>query len=139
MYPVRMQPRPTLWMAWWLALALVLAPALGRMHGAVHVPQVATAGALAWAVSGDATADASAAHSPAVHAASGLLAAWDGHAQADCLVLDQLAHALESAAHAPLALPSMPQQRAASGARWHMHPTATAAFEARAPPRLAQA
>jgi hypothetical protein len=34
----RMQRLLAPWMAWWLALAVVLAPALGRMHEVLHAP-----------------------------------------------------------------------------------------------------
>lgn len=34
----RMHQLRTPWMAWWLALALVVAPALGRMHEVLHAP-----------------------------------------------------------------------------------------------------
>lgn len=67
---------------WWLALALalVLAPALGRMHQVVHAP-LATAALHAHAASVDMQGTR-----PAVDMPHGLFAS---HAGADCQLLDQ--------------------------------------------------
>ena len=120
------------WMAWWLAMALVLAPALGRMHEVLHLPQHHTS---ATDIAHPLTTLASAADGGRAQAhALGLLTAWDSHELADCLVLDQLGHALDTPAHALPWPHAMPQHLAQPGAGWHWLPIPTASFEARAPP-----
>lgn len=93
---------------WWLALALVLAPALGRLHQVVHAP-LATA-----ALHAHAASLAVQGTGQVVDVSHGLFAS---HAGADCLLLDQqlLGGALLATAqasplvHAPLhALPAHP-------------------------------
>lgn len=75
---------------WWLALALVLAPALGRMHQVVHAPLAlgtASAGSAATATRlADAARVAVQGTEQAVDVPHGL---FSSHASADCLLLDQ--------------------------------------------------
>ena len=63
----------TPWIGWWLAVALVLAPALGRMHEVLHAPAL--------------TAQA---HVDSTTHSHGVAAWFDGHDALACLVLDQL-------------------------------------------------
>lgn len=103
---------------WWLALALVLAPALGRMHQVVHAPLAlgtALAGTAATATRlADAARVAVQGSEQAVDVPHGLFAS---HAVADCLLLDQqlLGGTLLATPHAapqihalPHALPALP-------------------------------
>lgn len=126
---------------WWLALALalVLAPALGRMHQVFHAPlSVGTASA-----SHTATATRHADVSPLALQRTGQRVdvphgLFGSHAGADCLLLDQqllggvlLATALAAPlVHAPPITPPAPPTTARLGARrlW--------ASLARAPPAL---
>lgn len=85
----------------WLVLALVLAPALGRMHQVVHAPGLPAFDGHAHGQEHGASALADALH-----------ALFAGHAHADCQVLDQqtlagpwLAQALPLAQAAPQGLP----------------------------------
>lgn len=111
---------------WWLVLALVLAPTLGRMHQVVHAPAL-----------GGAVAHTHAAAEPAGDAVDAPHALFSGHAGSDCQLLDQqllggapltLALALPPALPdaAPVAQASLP-----AGARW------LSPFQARGPPALA--
>lgn len=98
-----------LWVGWVLALAVVLAPALGRMHQLVHGPAVL--GQAAGPVqghghahgtrpgAGPAAADGASAHS---HPPGVLEALFAGHAGSDCTLLD---HSLIGAALLPALLP----------------------------------
>lgn len=99
----------------WLLLALVLAPALGQMHRALHLP-----GTLGLAV----------------HAADGhgVAALFGGHSPADCQLLDQLSHGGATVAEyaVPLAAPS--GQQVAQPAAQPPRPVAPLPFQARAPP-----
>ncbi|GAA6119284.1 hypothetical protein [Acidovorax sp. FG27] len=76
---------------WWLALCLVLGPALGRMHQVVHGPLASPAAAAAKASAHGALGHQADAH----HRASGgghagVHALFQGHGGADCELLDQL-------------------------------------------------
>jgi hypothetical protein len=115
----RMRQLRTPWMAWWLVLALVVAPALGRMHEVLHAPGL-----------------------PQIHAAAGQIHShgiddlFGEHSALECLVLDQLSHGHDGPAiylhlwqAAPHSLPVW------SAGPEHL-PTALALFQARAPPRV---
>ena len=108
------------WMAWWLALALVVAPALGRMHEVLHAPGLPQAHATT----------ASHVHSHGVYDLFG------EHSALECLALDQLSHGHDGPAihhHLWQALPhSLPVWSVAP----EQLPTAFALFQARAPPRV---
>ena len=111
----RMHQLRTLWMAWWLALALVVAPALGRMHKVLHAPELPQA--TAWNDAG--------------HALFG------EHSVLECLVFDQLNLGCDQ----PTALAPMPHGLPHAVPAWRSDertlPAAFTAFEARAPPRAA--
>lgn len=121
------RPRQLLW---WLVLALLLAPALGRIHQLVH-----PAGAPA--------------HAHAVHAAAGkgllapgtsdswLLALFAGHGHSDCPLHDQL----NAWAGPPIAFQPLPQGLPPELPRHVEGRTAStgsaAFFDPRAPPAAA--
>ncbi len=101
-YPQSSQQRPQVLLGrgalWALVLALLLAPALGRWHEALHAHGVA-AGRTAYAV---AVGPAGAVHAvlPTEQAVNALLAEaprsflerlFDGHTRSVCLVLDEAA------------------------------------------------
>lgn len=97
---------------WWLALALalVLAPALGRVHQVLHAPLAlgtASAGQAATVVRG---AQAAQGTRQVVDVPHGLFAS---HVGVDCLLLDQqlLGGALLAAAHAALLVHAPPNAR----------------------------
>ena len=109
------------WMAWWLALAVVLAPALGRMHEVLHAPLLPERHA-PQAV-------------PHAHQHAHGVAAWFGeHTQAQCLVLDQLGHGVASPAPLVLASQSLPAHPPAWTSTAHLLPALRTVFLARAPP-----
>ncbi|WP_042428931.1 hypothetical protein [Comamonas granuli] len=99
----------------WLLLALVLAPALGQMHRALHLP-----GALG----------------QAVHAADGhgVAALFGGHSPADCQLLDQLSHGGATVAEYAMPLAAPGGQRVALPAALPLRAAAPLPFQARAPP-----
>ena len=117
----RMQPLHTPWVGWWLVCALVLAPALGRMHQVLHAPQL-------WE-------HASVHHAEPAHD-HGLADLFGAHAASDCLALDQLTHGGD----APTPILWQAHIFGASPLPWHLEPTAlpavAALFQARAPPRV---
>lgn len=116
----RMQSLRTPWIAGWLAWALVLAPALGRMHEVLHAPL-------------GSAAQAQASHH---HSADHGISAWfAGHDDVDCLVLDQLVHGLDSQPPAWTLGHNLPQNRSLAPMAWHLLPTAAPVFLARAPPK----
>ena len=124
----------------WLLLALVLVPALGRLHQVVHAPALPnhalTAPApLAMATASQAGAPTAAAGHVAAHAHGLLDALLAPHAPVDCLLLDQLA--LGDALHsASLALPAAVPAQAPPSLHAGHHATQHAApFQARGPPR----
>lgn len=113
-------------LAFWLALLVVLAPTLGRMHGVLHLPPVV---ALAQAQAPQTAVEAG-------PQPTGTLAAlFQHHAVLDCWEFEQLGHdghdlplfLWQGAAPCPAAIPA-----------WHPGAMPTAAplrlFEARAPP-----
>jgi hypothetical protein len=103
---------------WWLVLALVIAPALGRMHLVLH-----GAGSLQ-TLAGNA--------GPHAHGVVGNLFA--GHTPAECQLLDQLNHGGAATAEPARALAApVPACPAAPHAQPPL-PRALAAFQARAPP-----
>lgn len=115
----RMQVVRTPWLGWWLAMALVLAPALGRMHEVLHAPIFQT------------QLDSS-------HTHEGIEAWFDGHDAQACLVWDQLGLGavdapIASITHAP---PAQPLVRMCD-ARLQLTPLRL--FFARAPPQDFQA
>ncbi|MBS7351379.1 MAG: hypothetical protein KIG95_14765 [Comamonas sp.] len=108
-------------LAGWLALLLVLAPTLERMHGVHHPTPAASAGAgLASTSTGIST---------------GLLAAlFDDHSALDCWALEQLGHGHDGSAEQTPSATLCPQAAPA----WQPCPAparpALRLFEARAPP-----
>ena len=105
---------------WWLALALALAPALGRMHQVLHVP-------LSLSAAQAATADSEGHAAPAAMHGTGQ--ALDGphglfasHADVDCQMLDQqlLGGVLLATAHAAPQVYAPPDTQPAppTTARW---------------------
>gem|GEM_PF-466248 len=110
--PGARQARPralALWMGWVLALAVMLAPALGRMHQLVHGP--AAHGQLAGPVQAPGHTHGTrhgvgpdAASAPAHSHPPGMLEAlFAGHAGSDCTLLD---HSLFGAALLPALWPA---------------------------------
>jgi hypothetical protein len=117
------------WMAWWLALALVVAPALGRMHEVLHAPALPHTQIQAH--------NAAPAHAHEHITQSGDVLGSDlfgSHSALECLALDQLGHAL-GFNFGPLAvvhaLPSSPPVWSTAHTAL---PVPTALFDARAPP-----
>lgn len=115
---LRMQVLRTPWLVGWLALALVLAPALGRMHEVLHALGLSTQQVQA----------ADLVHDHGV-------AAWlAGHDALDCLVFDQLGQG--DRYEPPLSL--LPQVQAAQPPVWrcdgHLLPVVSRIFLTRAPP-----
>lgn len=124
MWRQRMHSLHAPWMAWWLAMALVLAPAMGRMHEVLHAP-------LSNAQMAPTTA--STAHS-AHPSASGIAAWFADHSALDCQLLDHLSQAHSHA----LGWLEMDLQLPNAGAQWHSivlrGSTVQRMFLARAPP-----
>lgn len=108
------------WMAWWLALVLVVAPALGRMHEVLHAPGLPQAQVMA------------ASHAP-THDVHDL---FGEHSALECLTLDQLSHG--DSGPTALAMPCLvlPHSQPVWSANPAHLPTADALFQARAPPRV---
>ena len=132
--PLMRSAAPARQLLWWLVLAMLLAPALGRVHQLLHPP--------AWQGSGPGHVHVHAvpaAYAGASHGAPGpwLLALFVGHSHSDCQLHDQLnAWASPPAASAPLPaafareMPRPVARRAAvSGS--------AAFFDPRAPPAAA--
>jgi len=142
MNPVRPQPLPHRQRiaVWWLALALLLAPLLGRMHQVVHglgggpsaVAHLAAPGASHF--DRDANASVTLQARAAGQGSDALHALFAGHHGADCQLLDQLL--LGGALLAALVLPTvhgaaqapLPEHASQAGTRQR------SAFLARAPP-----
>ena len=117
----RMHAARTPWLGWWLALALVVAPALGRMHEVLHAPIVASIT--------QASTPAEASHS------HGGIAAWfDGHSAQACLVLDQLGHGASNTPAAVACSHPQPAQPPLWISVAHLLPAPARIFLARAPP-----
>ena len=107
------------WMAWWLALALVVAPALGRMHEVLHAPGLP---------------HASIAHT---HSTDEHVDDWFGaHSQLECLVFDQLGHGCDHTPTAVLQVHALPNAAPVWSTDPAALPPAPAVFEARAPPHV---
>lgn len=125
---------------WWLALALVQAPALGRMHQVLHAPLAlgtASAGHGATATQlADVARVAVQGTGQAVDVPQGLFAS---HAGADCLLLDQqlLGGALLATPHAAPQVHALPHALAAQPARARVGTRRLWAPLARAPPAQA--
>ena len=120
------------WMAWWLALALVVAPALGRMHEVLHAPALPHTQIQAH--------NAAPAHAHEHIAQSGDVSGSDlsdlfgSHSALECLALDQLGHALGFNC-APLAVVhALPSSAPVWSTAQTALPVPIALFEARAPP-----
>lgn len=136
---IRCRPTASKWLYAALALALVLAQALGLLHRAAHAPQAAHHAVAHHAVqaSGDVAMAAHAAqdHATSEHAGTGRF----GHApeQADfCRVFDQLALA-DLLVDATPALPVFDSPRSAIEATGTARALAvTTAYRARAPPLI---
>ncbi len=116
-------------LALWLALLVVLAPTLGRMHGVLHLPPLVAA-AFSTSVHGS---DAPAA------APGGIAALFQHHAVLDCWQFEQLGHGHDQPSFAwagPAPAPSV-------SPAWQPHAQPQAAplrpFQARAPPACCMA
>lgn len=117
------------WMAWWLAMALVLAPALGRMHEVLHAPTGFALSSTAAHASPSSSSNASA------HQHVDSISAWfAGHNALDCQVFDHLAQGHSG----PAPLLAMHHSLPDSAPVWHddgaPRPAASPMFLARAPP-----
>ena len=117
----RMHAARTPWLGWWLALALVVAPALGRMHEVLHAPTLSS------------IAQASA-PAEGTHAHAGIAAWFDGHSEQACLVLDQLGHGASNTPATVADSHPQPTQPPLWTSVAHLLPAPTRIFEARAPP-----
>lgn len=107
------------WMAWWLALVLVVAPALGRMHEVLHAPGLPQAH--------------SAAFSHASHDAHDL---FGEHSALECLALDQLSHAADGHTAPAIVWHALPFNMPVWCTDPAALPATTAVFQARAPPHV---
>lgn len=123
---------------WALVLAMLLAPALGRVHQVLHPPSLP--GLAAHVVATGFSADPAVADTGATgDSAPGhwLLALFAGHGHKDCLLLDQL----NAWAGPPAAGPSLPAalpQEPPAQVQVRIVPGGSAAyFDARAPPAAA--
>lgn len=114
----RMHALRTPWLGWWLAVAMVLAPALGRMHEVLHAPFLVTQ-----------------AHAASTAPSHGVAAWFDGHDALACLVLDQLGHGASDTPTAMAASHALPAQPPVWVCTAHLLPAAQRIFLARAPPR----
>lgn len=107
------------WMAWWLALVLVVAPALGRMHEVLHAPGLPQA------------------HSAALsHASHDTHDLFGEHSALECLALDQLSHAADGHAAPAMVWHALPFSRPVWCTDPAALPATTAVFQARAPPHV---
>ena len=110
------------WMAWWLALALVVAPALGRMHEVLHASGLPHAN--------------SAVLNNQSHAGHVVHDLFGEHSVLECLALDQLSHGADGHFSAPIALHALPFSTPVWSTDPAVLPSASALFEARAPPHV---
>lgn len=118
------------WMAFWLALALVVAPALGRMHEVLHAPGLALSQAQTQ-VPSIATAPTGA---PVNHVHG---QDWFGeHSALECLVFDQLGHGGNFHPAIAVMAQALPDVAPIWSTDSAALPAASAAFEARAPPHV---
>lgn len=113
----------------WLLLALVLAPALGRMHQVLHLP---AGQGLAHALHDDGHArDAASAGQQALDTLHALFA---GHSAADCQVLDEQTLVGAALGQAPAQVQAQPQLPPAKTPAPVPRAGRAAPFHARAPP-----
>ena len=119
---------------WWLVLAMLMAPALGRIHQVVH-PSVWSGAAASGAHAP--TAGHAHVHRAATQDAHWLLALFKGHSHSDCQLHDQLnawasgpALGQNPPAALPQELPCQLEARTASAG-------SAAFFDPRAPPAAA--
>lgn len=112
------------WMAWWLALALVVAPALGRMHEVLHAPGLPLAHAALTSLSSSTGAP----HD--VHALFG------DHSIQDCLAFDQLSHGMGGDHTHAVLVHILAHGKPVWNTDPAALPVADALFYARAPPRV---
>lgn len=117
----------TPWLGWWLALALVLAPALGRMHEVLHAPISATTTAPLH------TQADGGHHGHLEH--HGIAAWFDGHDALACLVLDQLGHGNSDTPLVTIAAHAQPSAPPDWVCQAHLLPPPPRVFMARAPPQ----
>lgn len=111
----RMHALRTPWLGWWLAMALVLAPGLGRMHEVLHAPALTKQTQVTEHVHG--------------------VAAWfAGHDALACLVIDQLGHGASAAPPAVAVIHPQPAQPPGWTNAAHLLPPPMRIFLARAPP-----
>lgn len=120
------------WMAWCLAMVLVTAPGLARMHEVLHAPGWTSAHTSAIAASSCHEAPADHQHSHALN-----IADWFGdHDAQDCLLLDQLT----VVALSTLAVVGTLADLTSVVPQWlddaHLLPTRSPVFAARAPPAV---
>ncbi|MGA0569566.1 hypothetical protein ACO2Q9_02475 [Variovorax sp. VNK109] len=119
--PIRQVARLT--GVWWLALALVVAPWLGQVHGALHAKHAPRA---VQAVAGQ--------HS---HPAHGLEALFGDHGQtSECRLYDQLGHGDLLPCVPAVALPVVPPAFVLAFLQGEAVARFAALFEARGPPVL---
>ena len=114
----RMHQLRTPWMGWLLVLALVVAPALGRMHEVLHAPVLPSTNATP----------------PHAHH-HGVDALFGEHSALECLALDQLSHGLDGSEPPPHHWLALPRSAPIWCAAKERLPAALALFQARAPPR----
>ena len=105
-------------MAWWLALALVVAPALGRMNEVLHAPTLPQ------------THVALSSHGHGYNMSD----LFGEHSVLKCLALDQLSHGYDRHTVTSPMWPILPQSTPWWSAAEEHLPAATSLFQARAPP-----
>ena len=118
----RMHQLRTSWMAWWLALALVVAPALGRMHQVLHAPGLPQAHTPVHT------------HAHALHEDAHDL--FGEHSVLECLVFDQLGHGCDDQLAPALIAHALPNAAPVWSTDPAALPAALSVFEARAPPHV---
>lgn len=111
---------------WWLALALLLAPALGHMHRIVHGPQAHTPQARVLA--------AAPSHAAHAHGVADLFAVHDD--DSSCRLFDQLTHSDALPALPLLALPLLLVPFLFRRLEREVVAREAALFDARGPPAL---
>lgn len=126
------RPQPAaLWLLWGLVLAMLLAPALGRLHQVLHPPALLGAAAPAM---GQADAAADAGKDCTDAPGHWLLALFAGHDHKDCLLLDQLSAWAGPPAAGPQLPAALPQEPPAQAGRRIVLAGSASSFDARAPP-----
>ncbi|NMM84686.1 hypothetical protein B2J88_09965 [Rhodococcus sp. SRB_17] len=116
--------RHTRWL-WCLLLALLLAPALGQMHRALHGAHMRAVG----------PSSAAAVHAAGEQPTSIVSALFGGHSPAECQLLDQLTLGDWPHSAAPAPAHALPEALSSAGPQPHPRARRIAAFHARAPPR----